>query len=165
MADKTNFTQEQWETLRDAPHLVALSVAVAGASGIFGSLKEAVVSATTIVSVARGENALLKALCDKEELKQAQSTIKESLPRTDMAELQAQLKRSALEKTEAAMALLKEQGNTTDFEAYGTFLQQIGVKVAEAAKEGGFLGFGGERISSGEKEMLASLDSALNRVV
>ncbi len=165
MAGKTDFTQEQWETLRDTPHLVALSVAVAGASGIFGSLKEAVASATTIVSAARGDNVLLKALCDKEELKQAQSTIKASIPRADMAELQAQLKQAALDKTEAAMALLKEQGNTTDFEAYGTFLQQIGVKVAEAAKEGGFLGFGGERISSGEKEMLANLDSALNRVV
>ena len=165
MARITNFTEEQWETLRDTPHLVALSVAVAGASGIFGSLKEAVASATTIVSAVRGNNALLKALCDKEELKLAQKTIKDSLPRTDMAELQAQLKRSALEKTEAAMALLKEQGNTTDYEAYGTFLQQIGLKVAEAAKEGGFLGFGGERISSGEKEMLASLDSALNQLV
>lgn len=165
MAAKTDFTQAQWETLRDTPHLVALSVAVAGASGIFGSLKEAVASATTIVSAARGDNALLKGLCAKEDLKLAQKAIKESLPRTDMAELQAHLKRTALEKTAAAMSVLKEQGNTTDYEAYGTFLQQIGLKVAEAAKEGSFLGFGGERISSGEKEMLASLDSALNQLV
>ena len=164
MAGKTDFTQEQWEALRDAPHLVALSVALAGASGVFGSLKEAVVSATTIVSAAQGDNTLLKALCDKEEIKQAQLTIKASIPKTDMAELQAQFKRDALDRTTEAMALLKEQGNTTDYDAYGTFLQQIGLKVAKAAKEGSFLGFGGERISSGEKEMLASLDSALNQL-
>ena len=165
MATKADFTQEQWETLRDTPHLVALAVAVAGASGIFGSLKEAVASATTIVSAVQGDNALLRALCDKEELKQAQSTIKAQIPKTDMAELQAHLKQAALDNANTAMALLKERGNTTDIDAYGTFLQQIGLKVAEAAKEGGFLGFGGERISSGEKDMLTNLDSVLNKVV
>ena len=34
MAKKTDFTTQEWETLRDAPHLVMLSVATAGASGL-----------------------------------------------------------------------------------------------------------------------------------
>jgi hypothetical protein len=36
--------------------------------------------------------------------------------------------------------------------------------VAKAAKEGGFLGFGGERVSENEKTLLADLSSAVGTV-
>ena len=34
-------------------------------------------------------------------------------------------------------------------------------KVANAAKEGSFLGFGGERVSSNERQMIAQIETAL----
>jgi len=37
----------------------------------------------------------------------------------------------------------------------------LGERVANAAKEGAFLGFGGERVSDAERRMLAGLDDAL----
>ena len=40
-------------------------------------------------------------------------------------------------------------------------VKSLGKRVAEAAKEGSFLGFGGERVSEGERQMLAKLDRAL----
>ena len=37
----------------------------------------------------------------------------------------------------------------------------VAEKVANAAKEGGFFGFGGERVSAGEKAFLDELNTAL----
>ena len=38
----------------------------------------------------------------------------------------------------------------TDLAAYQGFVKALGERVANAAKEGGFLGIGGERVSEGE---------------
>ena len=71
MATKTDFSATEWETLRDAPHAVVLAVAAAGASGLFGSIKEAIAPAGTLVEALHGENELLRQICEKEEIKAA----------------------------------------------------------------------------------------------
>jgi hypothetical protein len=43
---------------------------------------------------------------------------------------------------------------------YGTWVTGIAQAVAEAAKEGAFLGFGGKRVSEGEAALLAELHQA-----
>ena len=56
-----------------APQLVMLSVATAGSSGPFGSLKEAFAPAAAIIEAAKSGNELLRGICDREELKAAKS--------------------------------------------------------------------------------------------
>ena len=41
------------------------------------------------------------------------------------------------------------------------WILECGEHAADAAKEGGFMGFHAERVSQGEKDMLAQLGSAL----
>jgi hypothetical protein len=48
-----------------------------------------------------------------------------------------------------------------DAAAYKSWLQSISQHVAEAAKEGGFLGFGGVQVSDAEKATLGEISSAL----
>ena len=66
MARKLHFSDGEWELLRDAPHAVAIAVAVSGASGIFGSLKEAMASAGVIVEALKGDNYLLQDICARD---------------------------------------------------------------------------------------------------
>ncbi len=54
MAKKADFTPQEWESLRDAPHLVMLSVATAGSSGPFGSIMEAFAPSGAIIEAAKG---------------------------------------------------------------------------------------------------------------
>jgi len=49
-----------------------------------------------------------------------------------------------------------------DAAVYRDWLRSIGRAVAEASREGGFLGFGGEKISEQERRTLADLDAALS---
>jgi len=48
-----------------------------------------------------------------------------------------------------------------DAAAFKGWLRQISQHVAEASKEGGFLGIGGVRVSEAEKATLAEISSAL----
>ena len=76
MATKTDFSITEWETLRDAPHAVVLAVAAAGASGLFGSIKEAMAPTGTLVEALHGENQLLRQICDSEEIKASIESLK-----------------------------------------------------------------------------------------
>ena len=58
----------------------------------------------------------------------------------------------------AAHNSLKAPEDTAAFKAW---LAQISQSVAEAAKEGGFLGFGGVQVSEAEKATLAEISTAL----
>jgi hypothetical protein len=162
MASKSNFSVDEWQTLRDAPHLVVLAVAAAGGSGLFGSIAEAIAPAGAIVDVLKGSNQLLREVCDKEEIRASIESIK-GMAKTggDFASIQAAFRKAATDRSRAALDLLKQKGSPEDVAAYRDFLMGLGDKVANAAKEGAFLGFGGERVSEHERTLLAELAQAL----
>ena len=165
MTGKTDFTEQQWEAIRSATHLVALATATAGNSGLFGSISESMASASAIAEAIRGDDSLLRETFDKEEIRAAQKSLMEMLKSvTDKSALSANLQKAAAETTLAALAALNDKGAMREAEAYKAFLKGVADKVASASKEGGFLGFGGERISDGEREFLAALDRALGSV-
>jgi hypothetical protein len=162
MATKTSFTDQEWEVLRDAPHLVMLSVATAGSNGPFGSLKEAFAPAGAIIEATKGGNALLRAVCDREELKAAQKSLRSSITiGSDMQTVRDQLQTAAADKAAQANAILKQKGSPEDLEAYRHLLVDIADRTAKAAKEGGFLGFGGEWVSQGERAVINRISKAL----
>jgi hypothetical protein len=166
MTSKTDFSADEWHTLREAPHLVVLAVAAAGGSGLFGSLKEAIAPAGTLIEALKGNNQLLRELCDKEEIKSAVEAIKSSMESqakaaSDFAGVQAAFRQAATNQARAALELLKRKGSSDDVRAYQDFLMKLGDKVANAAKEGAFLGFGGERVSEHERTLLAELAQAV----
>jgi hypothetical protein len=162
MATKADFTAEEWEVLRDAPHLVMLSVATAGSSGMIGSFKEAFAPLGAIIEAAKGKDDLLRGVCDREELKAAQQSIRTSIKTGgDAKALRDELQNAAAEKAAAANSILKKKGSPEDLKAFRQLLMDIGERTANAAKEGSFLGFGGERVSEGECAVLKRVSQAL----
>ncbi len=162
MPTRTDFTPDQWQAIRNAPQLVAIATAAAGNSGLFGSLSEGMATASSIAEAARGEHALLREVFSKDEMRAAQEQIKELLKSTpDKTALNARLQQAATDSISAALSALATKGSAADVDAYRAFLKGIGDKVAQASTEGGFLGFGGERVSEGERQFLSKLDAAL----
>lgn len=163
MATKTDFSATEWETLRDAPHAVVLAVAAAGASGLFGSIQEAMAPAGVLVEALKGENQLLRQICDKEEIKASIDSLKDmAKPSNDFKSIQALYRKVAIDKSQTGLDLLKRKGTPEDVAAFRSFLLKLGEKVANAAKEGAFLGFGGVRVSEEERVILAELSQALD---
>ena len=162
MTTKADFTSDEWEVLRDAPHLVILAVAFAGASGFFGSIAEAMAPSGVLVEALKGSNQLLREICQKEEIQTSVKSIKNRVKATgDLADIQAALRKEAIEKARVALDLLRQKGSPEDIAAYRDFLVTLGNQVANAAKEGAFLGFGGERVSEPERILLAELAEAM----
>jgi hypothetical protein len=163
MATKTDFSATEWETLRDAPHAVVLAVAAAGGSGLFGSIKEAMAPAGTLVEALQGENQLLRQICDREEIKASIESLKDMAKSSgDFKSIQAVFRKAAIDKSQAGLDLLKSKGTPEDVVAFSDFLLKLGEKVANAAKEGAFLGFGGVRVSKEERAILDELAQALD---
>jgi hypothetical protein len=71
-----------------------------------------------------------------------------------------EIKGKALDGLRQVATLLAAKA-PADAAAFKAWLTQIGQGVAEAAKEGGFLGFGGIQVSEAEKATLAEIATAL----
>jgi len=165
MANKTNFTPEEWNTIRDAAHLSAMAVTISGASGIVGTLKETFAMASSLVEGMKSNDELVRSICAKEEVKEAQQSLRahaQEMQGTEVGAIKSKLQTLAVGEVTKAVAILKAK-SPQDLAAYQAFVAGVGQKVAQAASEGGFLGIGGERVSADEKQMLAQLDGALGR--
>lgn len=161
MAVKSDFTDAEWRILRDAPHMVVIAVAAVGASGLVGSFKEAVAPAGAMIDAIKGSNDLLRDLCNKDEMKAAVDEIKSEAKAENFENIKVYFAEASKKHVKEAIAILNAKGNADDVKAYSDFLVNLADRVANAASEGGFLGFGGERVSEPERALIAELGEAL----
>ena len=71
------------------------------------------------------------------------------------------LKTAVLAKLREALALLGTKASPEELAAYKQMIAKVAEDTANAAKEGGFLGFGGERVSAGEQAFVDQVKAAL----
>jgi len=160
MAAKTDFTPDEWKLLLESVMMSGIAVTAADPSGLWGTLKESFASAQTMASGKAGSSDLIKALVADFETSEgrgiARDGVRDQLKGSNPAEITAK----AIDTLRQAAALLdaKAPGEAADVKAW---LRQISVNVAEASKEGGFLGFGGIEVSASEKATLGEIDAAL----
>jgi hypothetical protein len=155
--EKSDFTPDEWSLLRDTPHLVAAAVASAGQSGLAGTLKEAMVACQQVYAGQSGAGDLVGAISTAEEAKLGQASVRETVPLTSGSSAAEKLRLAAIERFASALKLLGTK-LPSESDNYGTWVIGIAKAVAEAAKEGTFLGFGGQRVSDGEAALLAELE-------
>jgi hypothetical protein len=164
MSDRTTFTPEEWTILCEAPALVAMAVTIAGSSGLFGTIAEAFGTTSAMVEGMKSESALIRAVCTREDLMVAQQGLKEKLKDLkagDLVTAQNRVRMMSLAVLRQAMEIVAAKGTADDVRAYRGFIHGLGTRVAHAAKEGSFLGLGGERVSEGERTMLMAIEHAL----
>lgn len=161
MSNKASFTREEWDVLRDAPHAVGMAVAMAGSSGLFGTVSEMFSAGKLIADAATTGNELIKSLLDREELKVSQDRLKAAAKSQDPTKLADWILAIAVDQSRKAVGILGARGALGEKDAYVKFLTEMANNVANAATEGGFLGFGGERVSVKEREAIAAINNAL----
>ena len=164
MTAKTAFTPDEWATLRNTPNLVAAATMLAGNSGLFGSFKESFATAQSLFQGLSSSNELIKALSQREEISEAQGYIRSQVSFSEAAQAPAKFSQLATTGVTSALGLLRAKGTADDLAAYKKWLVDIADKISQSAKEGGFLGFGGELISDGEEAFMAALKNATNAV-
>jgi hypothetical protein len=144
---QSQFSSEEWAIVDEAPLLAGARVAAAAQGGALRegfAVREAYVSAREL----QGESALLDALV-------------QSTPDIDFDE--ADPVAASNQRLRAAMRILQQKASPADVEAYKGFVLAVAQAAAEAVREGGFVGIGGEEIHEREEAALGEINAILER--
>ena len=162
MTSKENFTSEEWTKLLESTMLTGMAVSAADPSGLWGTIKEALASRTalSISKLEAGSSDLVQAVVADFQSKEGRTVIQEALRKHVAGAEPAEIVRRALDNLREVSAILEAKA-PAEAPAFKACLCGIGQKVAEASLEGGFLGFGGVRVSEAEKATLADIAKAL----
>ena len=109
-------------------------------------------------------NELMQKAANWDEAKEKMSDYRERTKvRVESADVTTRegLQAMALIDCKAAIALVDEHCTDADASAYRQWTLNVARSVAEAAKEGSILGFGGERVSEHERKLLNELEQVL----
>jgi hypothetical protein len=107
-----------------------------------------------------GTNTLIKAIVADFATSEGRSASRGALMEKFKGSKPPEIKNKCIETLHQAAEILDAKA-PADSAAFKGWLQQISQHVAEAAKEGGFLGVGGVPVSEAEKATLTEISSAL----
>lgn len=165
MEIKDMFTEDEWFLLISTPSMIGASVAAAGQSG-FGTVAEMAASLQAVAGAGKTfpNNRLIAEITKRAENRDEAKAEAVKYKERAMAKLKGKkpedLTQEMLEDTRRVVALLQQKAPDA-LEDYKTWSLDIAEKVASAAKEGGFLGFGGERVSASERALIDEIKAAL----
>ena len=144
------------------PLLVGIAVSAAEPSGLIGMLKESMASARALLQAKADPSAdeLVKAVADDFGTSEGRGLAQDGLRALIAGGKPADIKPKVLDALKGVSALLASKA-PTDAVAYKTWLAGVAKAVAEAAPEGGFLGFGGTHVSEAEKATVGEIATAL----
>jgi hypothetical protein len=162
MAGKTDFTPDEWKTLLESVMMAGIAVTAADPHGLWGTLKESMASARAVIGAAHDPSAtqLVHALAAEFETSEGRTTARDGLRTQLSGKTPPEIVAKSLEVIKQAAAIVDAK-DPAEAAAFKGWLQHISQAVAEAAKEGGFLGFGGVRVSDAEKATLGHINEAL----
>jgi hypothetical protein len=160
MLTKNDFSASDWNTLRDTPYLVGLATLMAEPSGL-GTIKESIAITMGIWQNQASEIPLIRDLTNKAEMEAAQDSLKGRFTGSRGALSKDATRDLALEHARSSIAVLTDKAGPEEIDAYRKLLYGVAEMVANAAREGGFLGFGGKAVSAAEQRFLDDLQTTI----
>jgi hypothetical protein len=159
MTTKDDFTDEEWARLERAPLVAGMAISLADPGGPIEAVKESMAAFKTVIEAAQsGGGELVDAVAQSSaaKAKQRQNPMGDFKPRGALAG------EEILEELRAVNGLLAEKATPEEAAAFREWLLSAAKRAADAAKEGGFMGFKAERVSEGEQKMLDKLGEVLS---
>ena len=159
MTSKADFTEEEWTRLKRAPFVAGLAISLADPGGPIEAVKETSATLKTVRAAESGDRGELVGALAREVLEEAGHRknplggFKPSKGANAGVEI--------LGEISEVNRIVTEKATPEDAAAMREWLLAAAAEAADAAKEGGFMGFHAERVSEGEQQMLDSLEKAL----
>lgn len=155
MSDKTSFSAEEWASVLQLPGAVAMYI-ITASPAIGDSIKETYALAQNLADAAQKESAsgLLKAVLD--EFKDAGSA-RQAQPKFEGQQDMASLRTEILATIRKDVALVEQKAEANEANEYKMWLYKVANDTAHAAKEGDFMGIGGEKVNQAETDALTEL--------
>jgi hypothetical protein len=153
MTSKQDFTEEEWKRIRRAPLVAGFAISIADPGGPIELAKETLASLRSATLPPSQEELLASVALDVQALAQQKQS-----PLGDFKPTNGQL---VLDELRGVNELVTAKATPQEVDAFRGWLVATAQAAADAAKEGGFMGFGAERVSAGERQMLDQVRAAL----
>jgi hypothetical protein len=160
MTSKADFTDEEWARLKRAPFVAGMAISLADPGGPIEAVKETSATLKTVLRAAEegGRGELVDAVAgdaaqDMKARKNPGAGFKPGKGANAGVEI--------LDELRGVNRLVSEKATPEEAAAMRDLLMEAAQEAANAAKEGGFMGFRAERVSEGEQRMLDTLREAL----
>jgi hypothetical protein len=155
MTSRADFTEDEWVRLGRAPLVVGMAISLADPGGPIEAIKESSAALKTVIEAARegGFGGLVQAVAQDV----AAKARRRENPMAGFKPDRRNPREEILDELRAVNALLLEKATPEEVEQFREWLKAAAQRAALAAKEGGFLGIGGERVSEREQQMLDTL--------
>ena len=159
MTTKAAFSEDEWTRLKRGPFIAGLAISLADPGGPIEAIKETAAALKTVTgatdSAARGE--LVGALAEEvtAEARELKNPLAGFRPKGALAG------QEILDELRAVNGIVSGKATAEEADAYRGWLLAAAREAADAAKEGGFLGFHAQRVSEGEQRMLDQLEGVL----
>jgi hypothetical protein len=155
MTSRADFTDEEWARLGRSPLVAGMAISLADPGGPFEAVKESSAALQTLLEAARdgGFGDFVQAVANDV----AEKARRRQNPMAGFAPDRSRALDDVLDELRAVNALLVQKTAPEDADDFREWIKAASQRVALAAKEGGFLGIGGERVSEREQQMLDTL--------
>ncbi|HEY6696223.1 MAG TPA: hypothetical protein VI006_25450 [Solirubrobacteraceae bacterium] len=159
MTSKTDFSEDEWTRLKRAPFVAGMAISLADPGGPIEVVKETAATLKTVRDAGEsgGRGELVDAVAQEVvgEARERKNPLHDFKPKGALAGQQI------LEELTEVNRIVSAKAAPEEADAYRDWLRAAAQEAANAAKEGGFMGFRAERVSEGEQRMLDKLGEVL----
>jgi hypothetical protein len=158
MTTKADFTEEEWARLERSPMIASMAISLADPGGPIEAVKESMAAIKSVTEAAQSGDGLVAEVAKgfAEKTKARQSPMGDFRPKGALAG------QEILDELRAVNQLVTRKATPDEAAAFREWLLATAKRSADAAKEGGFMGFKAERVSAGEQDMLTKLGEVLS---
>lgn len=160
---REQLTDDEWSVLRATPKFVLLAVSTSGGSRLDAVLERSAGS-RAVENGRNNDHPLVRQLAEPAEILAAAATVRQSVRGRDSTLREAEeMLALARSNARAAADVIRRRGGELDLRAYRDFVVGIARTVAEAAREGDFIGLGGQQVSDAERAVIVAVSQAFTR--
>lgn len=159
MTSKTDFSEDEWTRLKRAPFVAGMAISLADPGGPIEVVKETAATLKTVRDAGEsgGRGELVDAVAQEVvgEARERKNPLHDFKPKGALAG------QEILEELTEVNRIVSAKAAPEEADAYRDWLRAAAQEAANAAKEGGFMGFHAQRVSEGEQRMLDKLGEVL----
>ena len=157
MTTKSDFTDEEWARVRRAPFVAGMAISLADPGGPIEMAKETMATIKSATNPPSREQLLTEVALEVQGMTQQKQNPLEGYKPTKGAAAGQEV----LDELRAVQGMVAAKATPEETTAFGEWLVVTAQAAADAAKEGGFMGFKAVQVSEGEQAMLDQVRKAV----
>ena len=156
MTTKNDFTEDEWVRVRRAPLVAGLAISLADPGGPIETAKESMATLKNATNPPSREQLLSEVALEIQGMAQQRDNPLKGFKPTGPTPGDA-----VVEELRAVTSLVAAKASAEEATAFGTWLLTAAQAAADAAKDGGFMGFHAEQVSDREQAMIDQVRAAV----